>query len=281
MVRRLATFLTCIAVSETHTPHQYATFLRFLLQSHGDHIDIPPTHTPEQDRQPEPNSTTSAAHPSNNNNAPEQAAPLPNTSTNDRSRGAIPSSDRYSQPNPNQTPSSPRLTYSAAAQLLMGLPLMPGGREDNVTCVQGPTTDHNAWQHHLQINTDQLNDCYWSSLLPPGFGNLHDFPNGTPSTNLFAPPTANSGHRWSTTCGSAGQQSVDDTRSMGSMACSNTMQPTSSATPQNWFSFPPSTQPAPGLDGPSMFVHHNFASSSTNPPISTSEHDTFRLNSRV
>lgn len=255
MVRRLATFLTRIAVSETHTPYQYATFLRFLLQSHEDHIEVPPTHSSEQDRQPDSNSSTSAAH-LNNNNAPEHTDPLPNTSTNNRSNGAPSSSEQYSQPNPNQASSSPKMAYPAAAQLLMGLPLMPGGREDNVTCVQGPTTDHNAWQHHLQINSDQLNDCYWSSLLPPGFGNLHDS-SSTTNTNIFAPPTT-SDHHWSITGAPTGQP-VDDSRTI----IGSSMQPTSSATSHDWFSFPPSAQSGPALDGPSLFMH-SLAPNSTN-----------------
>lgn len=212
LVKRLANFLASIAVNHTHTPYLYATFLRTVFSAHEGRSDASGSMT-----SPDP----PMAHLFSRSGSPTAPAkggsgsPLP------------PALDPLAPPSEGLVDSgtgtpSP-LDYPTAAQFLLGLPLMPGGRVDEgLTAGPMVSTMPNMWQQELQLQPDLLmDDGFWSSFLPPGFGSHEPAPaiaSGTTPGPVQGTPQA--------------------TPAAPSLAAPKTMGTTAYATPQSWFSFP-------------------------------------------
>ncbi len=152
-VSKTADWLEEVSVSETHTPALYATFLRTLLQSRLEHSTGGKSGANTPRRAGSPSMDAQTAH---------------NTDVNGQSSA---DGDQMRAP-----------------PVSGGITMMPGGRDDlAINTMYG--MDSRQMLQAVNTNTDQLlNDSFWSSLLPPGFGGPIDGTGGSgglDAANLF------------------------------------------------------------------------------------------------
>ncbi|KDN37689.1 hypothetical protein K437DRAFT_270795 [Tilletiaria anomala UBC 951] len=171
-VSQTASFLDELAVNETHTPALYATFLRTLLQSRLDQTEG------TRSGAATPHRGSRAGTPSGAADATETTT-LHNTDHNGQSGMAAFNGNAIDPSIVNRGPA-----------VSGGITMMPGGRDDlAINTMQG--MDATQMLNAVNNNTDQLlNESFWSSLLPPGFGGPLDGTGGhgldtIPATSIF------------------------------------------------------------------------------------------------
>lgn len=221
LVRRLASFLTRIAVNERHTPYLYGTFLYTLLQGH--------------DEQERPHASSDGLQVSKaatlQPGAPSGAQPLDEGNTS--AAPNLPMDAGQGTLDPGSA-----AAYPAAVQLLTGIPFVPAGEE---TIMPGMAPGTTAWQQQVEMPPEQvLTDSFWSSLLPPGFEGLLQDTMGSPETML--PPQPRTASTPSLASGSGPGPAVSQ------QTRESSEQQLASTHPQSWFSFPAATPGGPYSD---------------------------------
>lgn len=153
LVGHMANFLQSLAVSTTHTPYLYSSFLRALVQAHYDRTQgsRSNTTTPARSRAASPHLHDPTTKRNTDSNAVSIAAAVAAAQSRPSRPPTRPTSRMTSRVG------SPTMGPAAAAQFMMGFPLMPGGPRD-----EAEEPDH------------MLSETFWSSFLPPGFGGQWD-----------------------------------------------------------------------------------------------------------
>jgi hypothetical protein len=139
-----AELLESVAMNPTHTPALYASFLRALLQSRLDRT----------------NTNRSGA------TTPHRSRPVSPQNGGDMNEGEADMVDKVEQEEvPYSTPAMPASVFSSLGRS------MGGSNATNWTAEQAALLNGHGAQSSANMSVDQLlNESFWGSLLPPGFG---------------------------------------------------------------------------------------------------------------